>query len=63
MEQSEKRKHNPCSFCWQNSDGKLEVESVQGFNLGSGGHWFACEDHLSEPMLEGFPIRRYNDSL
>ena len=55
MEQSEKRKRYPCSFCWQNSNGKLEVESVKGFDLGSGGHWYACRLHLNEPMLRGRP--------
>lgn len=54
MEQSEKPKRYPCSFCWQDSNGTIEVESVRGFRLTSGGgHWFACEKHLSEPMLQG----------
>lgn len=53
MEPKQKPKRYPCSFCWQNSGGTLEVESVEGFNLGSGGHWYACKLHLSEPMLRG----------
>jgi len=42
----------PCSLCWQESGGKLIVPNVQGFNLGSGGHWYACEKHLNNPMFQ-----------
>ena len=42
----------PCSLCWQESDGKLIIPNVQGFNLGSGGHWYACEKHLNDPMFQ-----------
>jgi hypothetical protein len=51
MEQSKKPERYPCSFCWQESGGKKVVPNVQGFNLGGGGHWYACQDHLNEPML------------
>ena len=53
MENKQKRKRYPCSFCWMNSNGTIEVESVQGFSLGSGGNWYACKLHLNEPMLRG----------
>ena len=53
MENKQNRTRYPCSFCWMNSNGTIEVESVQGFNLGSGGNWYACRLHLNEPMLRG----------
>lgn len=54
MQENQKQKRYPCSFCWQDSNGTLEVESVQGFSLSSGGgHWFACEKHLDHPLLQG----------
>jgi hypothetical protein len=58
MNEEKKPERYPCSLCWQESGGKLIVPNVRGFNLGSGGHWYACEEHLSDPMFRDIPRRK-----
>ncbi len=51
-----KKRYN-CDLCRIDEYNPRVTESVTGFNLDGGGHWWVCEEHQNDEMFRDRPKR------
>jgi hypothetical protein len=56
MEEIVKKRYN-CDLCRIDEYNPRVTESVTGFNLDGGGHWWVCEEHQNDEMFRDRPKR------